>query len=63
MEKKDKTILPCIDYHDLDDFTVKNRDLPLLFSTAIELLHGTKMLTKLDLCIAYHLVRVRGGDE
>lgn len=61
--KKDKTLRPCIDYRGLNDITVKNRyPLPLI-STGFELLQGAKIFTKLDLRNAYHLVRIREGDE
>ena len=61
--KKDKTLRPCIDYRGLNDVTVKNRyPLPLI-SSAFELLQGATIFTKLDLRNAYHLVRIREGDE
>ncbi|KAK5885831.1 hypothetical protein CesoFtcFv8_016928 [Champsocephalus esox] len=61
--KKDKTLHPCIDYRGLNNITVKNRyPLPLV-SSAFELLQGATIFTKLDLCNAYHLVRIREGDE
>lgn len=63
MEKKDKSLTPCIDYRGLDDISVKNQyPLPLMTS-AFELLHGANVFTKLDLQNAYHLVRIREGDE
>lgn len=63
VEKKDKSLRPCIDYRGLNDITVKNRyPLPLL-SSAFELLEGAVIFTKLDLRNAYHLVRIREGDE
>ena len=63
VDKKDKTLRPCIDYRGLNDITVKNRyPLPLI-STGFELLQGAKVFTKLDLRNAYHLVRRREGDE
>ncbi|KAI3354918.1 hypothetical protein L3Q82_004717 [Scortum barcoo] len=34
-----------------------------LISSAFELLYGATVFTKLDLCNAYHLVRIREGDE
>ena len=63
VEKKDKTLRPCIDYRGLNDITIKNRyPLPLI-SSAFELLQGATIFTKLDLCNTYHLVRIREGDE
>ena len=63
VDKKDKTLRPCIDYRGLNDITVKNRyPLPLI-SSAFELLKNAKIFTKLDLRNAYHLVRIREGDE
>ncbi len=61
--KKDGSLRPCIDYRGLNDITVKNHySLPLM-SSAFELLQGATIFTKLDLCSAYHLVRIREGDE
>uniref|UniRef100_A0A8C1LRZ5 Gypsy retrotransposon integrase-like protein 1 n=1 Tax=Cyprinus carpio TaxID=7962 RepID=A0A8C1LRZ5_CYPCA len=61
--KKDGSLRPCIDYRGLNDITVKNRyPLPLM-SSAFELLQGATIFTKLDLRNAYHLVRIREGDE
>ena len=61
--KKDKSLRPCIDYRGLNDITIKNRyPLPLI-SSAFELLKGAKIFSKLDLRNAYHLVRIREGDE
>ncbi|XP_041810033.1 uncharacterized protein lrfn4b [Chelmon rostratus] len=63
VDKKDKTLRPCIDYRGLNDITIKNRyPLPLMFS-AFELLQEATFFTKLDLRNAYHLVRIREGDE
>lgn len=61
--KKDGSLRPCIDYSPLNDITVKNRyPLPLM-SSAFELLQTAKIFTKLDLRNAYHLVRIKQGDE
>ena len=63
VDKKDKSLRPCIDYRGLNDITVKNRyPLPLL-SSGFELLSEAKVFSKLDLRNAYHLVRIREGDE
>lgn len=61
--KKDGSLRPCIDYSPLNDITVKNRyPLPLI-SSAFELLQTATVFTKLDLRNAYHLIRIREGDE
>ncbi|KAF7640779.1 hypothetical protein LDENG_00014940, partial [Lucifuga dentata] len=63
VEKKDHSLRPCIDYRGLNNITIKNRyPLPLIAS-AFELLQGAQVFTKLDLRNAYHLVRIREGDE
>lgn len=63
MDKKDKTLRPCIDYCGLNNITIKNKyPLPLLTS-AFEPLQGSVIFSKLDLRNAYHLVRIREGDE
>lgn len=60
--KKDGSLCPCIDYRGLNDITIKNR-YPLPLSSAFEILQGARYFTKLDLRNAYHLVRIREGDE
>uniref|UniRef100_A0A4W5LSY2 ribonuclease H n=1 Tax=Hucho hucho TaxID=62062 RepID=A0A4W5LSY2_9TELE len=63
VSKKDGSLRPCIDYRGLNSITIRNRyPLPLM-STAFELLQGASIFTKLDLRNAYHLVRIRQGDE
>lgn len=63
VSKKDQTLRPCIDYRGLNSITVKNKyPLPLI-SSAFEPLYGATIFTKLDLRNAYHLVRIRDGDE
>uniref|UniRef100_A0A8C7WWZ3 Gypsy retrotransposon integrase-like protein 1 n=1 Tax=Oryzias sinensis TaxID=183150 RepID=A0A8C7WWZ3_9TELE len=61
--KKDGSLRPCIDYSALNDITIKNRyPLPLM-SSVFDQLQQAKVFTKLDLRSAYHLVRIREGDE
>uniref|UniRef100_A0A3B3DGY8 Gypsy retrotransposon integrase-like protein 1 n=1 Tax=Oryzias melastigma TaxID=30732 RepID=A0A3B3DGY8_ORYME len=63
VKKKDGGLRPCIDYRGLNQITIKNRyPLPLI-SSAFELLQGACIFSKLDLRNAYHLIRVREGDE
>ena len=61
--KKDHSLRPCIDYRGLNSITLKNKyPLPLI-SSAFVPLHGAVVFSKLDLRNAYHLVRIREGDE
>jgi len=61
--KKDISLRPCIDFRGLNNITVKNKyPLPLIDS-AFEPLQGATIFSKLDLRNAYHLVRIREGDE
>ena len=63
VSKKDKSLRPCIDYRGLNDITIKNKySLPLIDSAFVPL-RGATVFTKLDLRNAYHLVRIREGDE
>ena len=63
MNKKDKSLRPCIDFRGLNNITIKNKyPLPLM-SAAFDSLQGATVFTKLDLRNAYHLVRIRQGDE
>ena len=58
--KNDGTLRPCIDYRGINQMTVRNcYPLPLMFN----LLQGASNFTKLDLRNAYHLVRIKEGDE
>ena len=63
VKKKGGDLRPCIDYRELNKITVKNKyPLPLI-SSNFEPLQGATIFTKLDLRNAYHLVRIREGDE
>ncbi|KAL0159219.1 hypothetical protein M9458_042944, partial [Cirrhinus mrigala] len=61
--KKDGGLRPCIDYRIINQGTIKFRyPLPLV-PAALEQLRSARIFTKLDLRIAYNLVRIREGDE
>ncbi|CAM4578888.1 unnamed protein product [Leuciscus chuanchicus] len=61
--KKDGGLRPCIDYRTLNASTVKYRYPLPLFPAALEQLRGARIFSKLDLCSAYNLVRIRKRDE
>ncbi|KAJ1116407.1 hypothetical protein NDU88_004619 [Pleurodeles waltl] len=53
----------CIDYRGLNKITIKNKyPLPLI-PVLLEQVKKAKIYTKIDLRGAYHLVRMREGDE
>ena len=63
VSKKDRSLRPCIDYRGLNNITIKNKyPLPLI-NSAFEPLQKATIFSKLDLRNAYHLVRIRQGDE
>ena len=63
VSKKDKTLRPCIDFRGLNNITVKNKSPLPLMNSAFELLQDARIFTTLDLRNAYHLVRIKEGDE
>ncbi|CAJ1057674.1 uncharacterized protein LOC108874699, partial [Xyrichtys novacula] len=63
VKKKDSSLRPCIDFRGLNDITIKNKyPLPLI-DPSFEPLCQATIFSKLDLRNAYHLVRIREGDE
>jgi len=62
-KKKDGRLRLCLDYRALNRASVKNRyPLPLI-SEMLDRLQGARIFTKLDLRNAYHLIRIKEGDE
>jgi len=62
-KKKDGGLRLCVDYRALNRATVKNRyPLPLI-SEMLDRLRGARIFTKLDHRNAYHLIRIKEGDE
>ena len=63
VKKKDGGLRLCVDYRALNAVTIKNRyPLPLI-SEILDRVRNAKIYTKLDLRDAYHLIRIREGDE
>ncbi|XP_069478208.1 uncharacterized protein, partial [Ambystoma mexicanum] len=61
--KKEGDLRTCIDYRALNQITVKNRyPLPLI-PELLDQVKDARIYTKLDLRGAYHLVRIKEGDE
>jgi len=61
--KKDDSKRMVMDYHNLNDQTVKNNyPLPLI-TELIDNIGGKKVFTKIDLRWGFNNVRIKKGDE
>ena len=62
MKKKDETMRLCIDYHQLNKMTIKNRyPLPRI-DDLFDQIHGATVFSKIDLRSGYHQVRIKDED-
>ena len=62
VRKKDGTLRLCIDFRQLNKATVKNRyPLPRI-DDLFDQLRGAKILSKIDLRLGYHQVRIKEED-
>jgi hypothetical protein len=62
-KKKDDELRLCVNYRDLNEITIKNRYSLLLIKEVINRLVEVKIYIKLNIRIAYNLIRVRARDE
>ncbi|KAJ1189836.1 hypothetical protein NDU88_006578 [Pleurodeles waltl] len=61
--KKTKDLRPCLDFRGLNKITIKDRYPVPLIRDILEAVRGAQRFTKLDLRGAYHLLRIKEGDE
>jgi len=62
VKKKDESLRLCIDYRQLNKYTIKNRyPLPRI-DDLIDQLRGASVLSKIDLRSGYHQIRVKAED-
>ncbi|GJZ88339.1 putative reverse transcriptase domain-containing protein [Tanacetum coccineum] len=62
VKKKDGSFLMCIDYHELNKLTIKNRyPLPRI-DDLFDQLQGARYFSKIDLRSGYHQLRVHDDD-
>ena len=52
----------CIDYHQLNKMTIKNRYLLPRIDDLFDQLHGATVFSKIDLRFGYHQVRIKDED-
>ena len=62
VKKKDGSFRLCVDYHQLNKFTIKNKyPLPRI-DDLIDQLRGASIFSKIDLRSGYHQIRVKAKD-
>jgi hypothetical protein len=57
--KKDGTQQTCVDYHALNDVTIKNKYLLSRIDNLFNQLHGASVLSKINLRLGYHRLKIR----
>jgi len=62
-KKKDGSLWLCMDYRALNSATMKSRYVLSLISEMLDRMRGARISTKLALRNAYHLIRIKKGDE
>jgi hypothetical protein len=62
VEKKDKKLRLCVDYHPLNAVIIKNKyPLPCI-DILFDQLAGAQVFSKIDLCSGYHQIKIRVDD-
>jgi hypothetical protein len=62
VEKKDETQRMCVDYHSLNEVTIKNKyPLPRI-EDLFDQMKGASVLSKIDLRSRYHQLKIRESD-
>ena len=62
VKKKDESFRLCIDYRQLNKFTVKNKySLPRI-DDLMDQLRGASVFSKIDLWLGYHQIKVKAED-
>jgi hypothetical protein len=62
VKKKDQTLRMCVDYRPLNEVTIKNKyPLPRI-DILFDQLTGARVLSKIDLRLGYHQIRIRPED-
>ncbi|MBW0489487.1 hypothetical protein O181_029202 [Austropuccinia psidii MF-1] len=63
VQKKDGGLCLCVHYRELNAFTRKNKyPVPPMYKL-LNVFNGSSIFSKIDLCGAYNLLRIKEGDE
>jgi len=63
VKKKDRSLRLCVDYHALNNITVKDRTLLPRIQETLSQIHGYKHFIRLDLQACSNQIRIKEGDE
>ncbi|MBW0509099.1 hypothetical protein O181_048814 [Austropuccinia psidii MF-1] len=63
VKKKDGGLCLSVDYHKLNAVTRKNRDAVPPINQLLTFFNGSTIFSKIDLRGAYHILRIKEGDE
>jgi hypothetical protein len=62
IEKKDRTQWMCMDYHSLNEVTIKNKYPLLRIEDLFNQMKGASIFSKIDLRSGYHQLKIRESD-
>ena len=62
VEKKDGSLRMVVDYHALNEVTIKNKYPLLMINDLFDQLQGAKVFSKIDLRSGYHQLKIREQD-
>ncbi|MBW0543715.1 hypothetical protein O181_083430 [Austropuccinia psidii MF-1] len=63
VKKKDGCLRLCVDYHKLNAVTRKRKYPVPPMNQLVNVFNGSSIFSKIDLCGAYNLLRIKEGDE
>ncbi|MBW0533052.1 hypothetical protein O181_072767 [Austropuccinia psidii MF-1] len=63
VKKRDGGLRLCVDYRKLNAVTRKNKYPVAPINQLLNLFNGSSIFSKIDLCGAYNLLRIKDGDE
>nr|KYP59842.1 Transposon Ty3-I Gag-Pol polyprotein [Cajanus cajan] len=63
VKKKDEIFRLCVDYHQLNKFTIKNKYSLLRIDDLMDQLKGAIVFSRIDLRLRYHQIKVKAEDK
>jgi len=63
VKKLNESLCLCVNYHDLNEITVKNNYSLSLLSETLNHFAYARHFIKIDICNVYHRIQIRKSDE